>query len=173
MYPRMRPGIHDSISLINQKPKRVPATPPRKKRSSDSVRSCPASRPSVAPSAPRTANSLVRLVARASIRFATFAQAIKRISPTITKTIISSGPPSFLRISQVMELTSQVRLAFVCGNCFSRPKKNTPASASACSCVTPGFSRPNAGSQEPPRSARCLSVSARGVHKLAMPINGN
>src|SRR5258708_12351495 len=89
MYPRMRLGIHDSISLIPQKPKKVPPTPPRKKRSSDSVRSCPASRPSVAPRAPRTANSLVRLVARASIRFATFAQAIKRRSEEHTSELQS------------------------------------------------------------------------------------
>ena len=149
------------------------ATPPTKNSNNDSVRSCPAKRLRVAPRAPRTANSLVRLVARASIRFATFAHAMSRTRPTTTKQIITSGPPSSLRILSVMELTSQVRLVLVFGNSFSRWAKNVAVSARACSSVTPGFNRPRAGSQTLPRSARCISVNARGVHKLAMPISGN
>jgi len=68
-----------------------PTPPPATAISELSVRSWHVRRPRVAPRAPRTASSRSRRSTRASVRFATFAQAINRTRPVVPRRIKSLG----------------------------------------------------------------------------------
>src|SRR5437867_10279182 len=95
-----------------------------------SVSSCRASLPRPAPSAPRTAISCRRLVARASNKFATFAEAISKTSPTAPNMIHRWLLKSPTR-SSLMGVTIASTFLLLSGNCFSNRSAIVRKSASA------------------------------------------
>ena len=82
-----------------------PISPPATARSVLSVSSWRTSRPRPAPSAARIASSRLRRSMRASIRFATFAQAISRTQPT--------APSSTSSVGRARSVSSSPRLTAV------------------------------------------------------------
>ncbi len=95
-----------------------------------------------APRAIRTAISLCRSAARASSRFATFAQAISRTNATAPRRSMSAGRRSPTNdLEQRLERSCSAR-AFEFGYCSARRLAMPTTSARACSTLTPGFRRP-------------------------------
>ena len=131
-----------------------PAAPPANESNSPSVSSCWNSR---APNASRARISLCRFTALASIRLATFEQAISRISDTtaisiarnvVTVCRFSGGKrDSFAGISRPLRLSL---FSFSARQIGFRLSVSCAKFASACENVTPGFSRPAAESHSSP-----------------------
>ena len=94
-----------------------------------------------APSAARIDNSRPRPVARASMRFATLAQAMSNTKPTaaISTSSMGSIPRAASRTSGWMFVRQSL---FVAGYCPARPAFKRVSSARACSSGTSGASRP-------------------------------
>ena len=121
----------------------MPASAPNAASTRLSVSSCRATRQRLAPRAMRTLSSLLRAVARASCRLATFAPTIRN-STKQTAIRIRSGASSKACIPRCAFHTG-TRLAWkpllVFGDSSARRRAQASTSASACSNVTPGFSR--------------------------------
>jgi len=98
-----RTGMKPSINLVTHKASSNPSPPPAIESNMLSVKSCRTRRARFAPNAKRIPISLRRPAARASRRFATFAHAIRRMSPTIAIAIalalLNTGPISSQRPS--------------------------------------------------------------------------
>ena len=120
-----------------------PMMPPATERTALSVASWRRTRTRVAPSAPRRAISRSRLVARASSRCATLAQAISSRKPTATKST-TSARRACLTTSCCSGMTRTRISPDWCSGCSARSCRAIPSmSAWACSNVTCGLSRPN------------------------------
>ena len=106
-----------------------------------SVASWRSSRRFDAPSAPRTAISRSRAVARASSRCATFAHAISRTNPTAMNSARIAGFACFTTSS--WSGTTRTRMSPAsCTGCSARSCFAMPSSSDcACANVTPGFRR--------------------------------
>ena len=131
----------------------------------------------LAPSAARMTRSRWRAAARASIRLATFAQAISRTSATIaanTAAKIGTNPDSAgsgrARFSAITRMRAPLCSA---GNASATRRAATSISARASATVRPGASRPisrHAGAPRLSRNSLPLSISVPmapdGTHAL-------
>jgi hypothetical protein len=118
-----------------------PAAPPISASIRLSVSSCVTILARVPPIAARTAISRDRPSARASRRFATFAQAISRTKPTTpvsTNEVVFNSPPTIASRSGAIVTPQPLLLS---GHASARRLAMPVMSAFACSIVTPGFSR--------------------------------
>ncbi len=147
-----------SSSSIAQEATTSPASPPSVPSSRLSTNNCRAIRPRDPPSDSRTAISFCRAAARASIRFATLAQAINSTNAT-TPISTSSGVDALRRnwLRPCEPGTASIRCSrnacrvrasapLSISSFTSRSRfclKSTPRSAFACARAVPGFSRPN------------------------------
>jgi hypothetical protein len=113
-----------------------------------SVRSCRTIRPPLAPMARRMATSRPRVAARASDRFATFAQASSRTAATTD----SSRPATETICARCAALTWETDEATSVrggtpGRACARTALTGASDARACATVTAGLSRPRRNSQ--------------------------
>ena len=157
----------ESVEAAKNKPK----TPAASESRTLSTRSCRASCQRPAPSALRIAISRSRRSSRASIRFATFAQAISSTSAVVPSRISSSGRA--LRVSSspspsVVDVTPAVGRYTLGRSCVNR-LQIASTSALAAGRETPGRSRPNAVRIENARgfSTMRFSAAARNGHAEA------
>ena len=132
------------IDFANSSPHaaiRTPTSAPAIDRTMLSVNSWRSSRPDPAPRADRTANSLARLVARASSRLATLEHAISSTNSTapISRKSAGRGSPTTSSWSE-NRLTTQ--FVFVSTYCLWRRTAIVSICACAAAMVTPGFRRP-------------------------------
>src|SRR4029079_2523177 len=95
----------------------------------------------LAPNAVRTAISLCRPLARASMRFATFAHAISKLNPTAG--IITQRAVSYMRtVSANIADTGEPQPLLVSGNCCSRRAMMLSIAAGALWIDEPDFNLP-------------------------------
>jgi hypothetical protein len=87
-------GFNETNRSRLQMARTKPTAPPSTARTMLSVRSSRMTRDRLAPSAPRMAISLCRAAARASSKFAMFAQAISKTKATAARSTISIGRTS-------------------------------------------------------------------------------
>jgi hypothetical protein len=122
---------------------RSPTMPPPAASTRLSVDSWRSSRPRLAPSAPRTAISRSRTVARARSRCATFAHAMTSTNPTAANSARSAGRACFTTSS--WSGTTRICMPAASWTACSARSCRAISVKSACACakVTPGLSRPN------------------------------
>ncbi len=111
----VRKACIDSIATV------TPQAPLTTASETLSVSSCRARRAGRAPSAARSASSLWRLVARASTRLATFAQAIRSTTPTAPRRTRSDTRTRGLNIESSSRSIRTPQFRFVDGNSSSIP----------------------------------------------------
>ena len=128
-------------AVMPEKARATPSAPPASPSTSASVTSCRASRPRPAPSAVRTASSRDLAVARTSIRFATFTQAIRNTSETAPSRTESAVRTPDTRLS-ARGMSRTPHPAFSLGYCRERASAIVASSASAAGRVTPARRRP-------------------------------
>ena len=118
-----------------------PIAPPTSDNNRLSVSNCRMRSHGRAPSAVRIATSFCRAAARASSRFATLAQAIRRTKPTAPRSTNSAGRIVLVDTSPSgTSLSVQSGLNWF-GNSFLRSSANAVMSRVACSVVMPGLMR--------------------------------
>ena len=133
-------GLRPPIASMPQIARSRPNPPPIRARSTLSASIWNVSRLRLAPSAARTAISLRRPAARASSKFARFAQVIKRTKPTAPSR--SQRVPRYSPTALSKSCVNVIPLpAFESGKRASSPLQITLKSAFACSIETPSFSR--------------------------------
>ena len=139
----MPPGSTLSAPCSPQEARSKPKPPPARASRRLSVKSCRITRPRVAPSAERMANSCVRAVERASRRFATFTQAMRRTKPTAASSTSRNGwmSPTTSCLSGISVMPVPLSAS---GYSSARCRPSASMSAFACSNVTPGLSLPTA-----------------------------
>src|SRR5437588_168334 len=108
---------------------KMPSRAPAQETSRHSVKSWRTSRPRDAPSALRTAISLLREAARASIRLARLAEAISNTSPTMPIRT-ASGLPNWVRSSEIPVAAGMPRRS-------RRRKSCCPAGSQSCGTAPP------------------------------------
>ena len=134
------PGTIASTGCTPQVASAIPSAPPTMESRQLSVSNCRSTRAQLAPSAARIANSRLRAAARASNRFATFAHAINKTSPTAPNNVrsIPLTSPTICSFSGV---------TLVPKSPYSRRGRVDPGRVGLCSSL-PALqrgSRPNSG----------------------------
>ena len=142
--------------------RRRPAAPPARASTSASISSCWKTRARLAPRAARIAISLRRPRARVKSRLPTFAQAMRRTSPTAASSIISVARTS-RTISSRRGTTVAPQPALACGYACSRRFAMTSSSDRAWASSTPGRSRATACWLWFSRTARWSSLRPSGT----------
>ncbi len=148
-------GGRTTINSAPSRPAEDPRRRPEGRAACPSVSSCRINRQRLAPSERRTAISFWRTAARASNRFATFAQAINSTRPTI----VINRPPAIttfprnpgLIVACASGTTVIFRPPFSLGYSLASWLAIVLRFASACCTLTPGFSRPVALKTKPRR----------------------
>ncbi len=142
---RGRPAVFTASSArIPAVPRSRPSAPPANDSMRLSVSSCRMMRPRPAPMAARTAISRLRVVARASSRFATFAQAMSSTKLTAPSSSQSVGRTFATSASRSGSALKNVSRPSALGNLRVYSAAETFSRACACSRVTPRLSRPAA-----------------------------
>ena len=151
---RGRPAVFTASSArIPAVPRSRPSAPPTNDSMRLSVSSCRMMRPRPAPMAARTAISRLRVVARASSRFATFAHAMSSTKLTAPSSSQSVGRTFATSASRSGSALKNVSRPSALGNLRVYSAAETFSRACACSSVTSAL--------EPPRGLEVMALVAR------------
>ncbi len=152
--------------------KTIPRPPPNNARSALSVSNCATNLDRPAPNARRAAISFRRTTERAISRFATFAQAISRTSPTVAIPVAIKGVRWGLGVtSEEADSRKKLDLPFVSGNSRARRFEMTDSSAPAREMSMSGLSLPTTSTCDLFTSESSVSGIQTSILSSFVPMN--